>query len=565
MHKQNMSTMNQNHTIQVSKMQTEIIIIAAGKGTRMVSNIPKVMHKIAGIPILAYVLNTATALLQQISGRITLVVNKSLLSCNTFQQMIDQYDEIRVVIQEEQLGTGHAVYCALQHSKKADTEKQKTSKKSIETDENIEQNAALILYGDVPLIGVETLIAMFPLLTENLASINLAFYTENPSGYGRIITNDIFYKNHKKNINTQNDYDCSHNLMEKVNNNFGHLHSIVEDKDCNNTQKEIALCNSGICLVRYEVLKNFLDQKCYSFYHDKIDIDSIIDNPFTKDFVKDFLIQDSSIQTSTTESSYSKQTFQGQSDFSIKEIYLTDLPEFVNSSVHDLKSMWLEVNEQEIIGINNRHQLSIAEQIVQRKLRYHYMMSGVTMIDPNTVFLSSNSIIGHDVIIHPNVWIGPNVKIDSGVQIMSFSHIEGGEIRSGSTIGPFARIRPNSIVGINCRIGNFVEIKNCTTANGVKISHLSYAGDVTIGENSNIGAGTIFCNFDGKNKHSSIIGSKVSIGSNSSIISPIIIEDDAIVAAGSTVTDNIPKNHIAFARVKQNNFIRKSKKTEKNT
>ena len=518
------------------KGKTEIIIIAAGKGARMISSIPKVMHEIACMPILSYVLNTAIAVAEKIDGGISLVIGKDLLNFPPFHLLISKHPEIKIVVQNEQLGTGHAVFCALQSIEMSNSPRT--------------PSLVMVLYGDTPLISAKTLLQIPQ--SEELASAHLVFKTNSPSGYGRIITDA---KGEGANEERAGDVDRTHradgghdlkpvNAIDLNQEEYGTLISIIEDKHASNEQKDIKLCNGAVVLARYDIILKFLNARCHHLSH-------------------------------------------AASRRSQREIYLTDLPEFVltyygqsqksekaegrdqhscdamglKSAVY--RSSWVKVDEEEVTGINDRQQLAKMEAIIQDRLRYKHMESGVTMIDPKTVFLSNDTIIANDVTIYPNVWIGHKVKISKNAKIMPFSHIEGVEIGEGSIVGPFARVRHDTVVGNDCRIGNFVEIKNCNIASATKISHLSYIGDANIGLNTNIGAGTVFCNFDGKKKHRSIVGKDVFIGSNSCIVSPVTLGDESIIAAGSVIVADVPDEYIAISRAQQDNKIRRSRAANK--
>ena len=232
-----------------------------------------------------------------------------------------------------------------------------------------------------------------------------------------------------------------------------------------------------------------------------------------------------------------------------KEIYLTEIVKlaFLNKEKID----FIEINENEILGINNQIELSKAEKISQDFLRNKAMINGAKLIAPETVFFNFDTKIGKDVVIHPNVIFGENVNIEKSVEILSFSHIEDSVIKEGSVIGPFARLRGKAIIGPKSKIGNFVEIKNSKLKEQVKINHLSYVGDSEIGKSTNIGAGTITCNYDGKKKNKTKIGSNSFIGSNSSLIAPIKIGDNVTLAAGSVFNKNVPSNSLSIGRAHQ--------------
>ena len=238
-----------------------------------------------------------------------------------------------------------------------------------------------------------------------------------------------------------------------------------------------------------------------------------------------------------------------------KELYLTELVKVLNNEKK--KISFIEIKEEEIIGINNQVDLSVAEKISQNLLRRNAMLKGVKLIDPETVFINHDTKFGRDVVIHSNVVFGKNVIIGSSVEIKSFSHLEECKVKSGSIIGPFARIRENSVIGKNSKIGNFVEIKKSKLSEHVKVNHLSYVGDSEVGSSSNIGAGTITCNYDGKNKHKTKIGKNSFVGSNSTIIAPINIGKNVTMGAGSTFNKNIPNNTLSIGRAYQ---INKKKK-----
>ena len=237
------------------------------------------------------------------------------------------------------------------------------------------------------------------------------------------------------------------------------------------------------------------------------------------------------------------------------EFYLTDIVKILNHEKE--KISFIEIKEEEILGINNQVDLSIAEKISQNRLRRNAMFNGVKLVDPETIFINHDTKFGKNVVIYPNVFIGQNVIIESSVEIKSFSHLEECKIKSGSLIGPFARIRGNTVLGNNTKVGNFVEIKHSKLSEDVKINHLAYVGDTEIGSSTNIGAGTITCNYDGKNKNKTKIGKNSFVGSNSTIIAPIKIGDNVIMGAGSTFNKDIPENTLAIGRAFQ---INKKKK-----
>ena len=448
---------------------TSIIILSAGKGTRMKSNLPKVMHKVAGREMLNMVIDEAKKLNPQ---NITLVVSSEM---ETFYDQIKnehKNQQIDFVVQNERKGTGHAVSCATTTF----NDNKKLHKK------------VLILYGDTPLISHQTLEKMLQKIDDFSLCI-LGFEDEEENAYGRLVIND-----------------------------FGHLEKIVEFKDANEIEKKIALCNSGVIAVDGDALPHLLSQ------------------------IKD--------------------------NNSSQEFYLTDIVAIANNQ--GLKCTFIKTNIAEVLGVNSRIELANIEKIKQKQIRQKMMENGVTLVSPKSVYFNFDTKIDQDVIIYPNVFFGSEVVVESGVEIKSFCHIEGAKIQKNAKIGPFARIRPQSEIAENVHIGNFVEIKKSQIAKNSKINHLSYIGDSEIGENTNIGAGTITCNYDGFNKFKTKIGDNVFIGSNSAIVAPIEIQNGAIIGAGSVITKNVESNDLAVSRTSQTNLaggatkFRKSKSVKKN-
>jgi bifunctional UDP-N-acetylglucosamine pyrophosphorylase/glucosamine-1-phosphate N-acetyltransferase len=421
-----------------------VIILAAGKGTRMKSTTPKVLHKLAGIPLVEHVIRSAGKLSPEQIIIVTGPEGKAI-ACN--------YPETISVLQRERLGTGHAVQSA----------KAVLDPKS---------NDVLILFGDTPLVKTQTLLQMVEAKNApNKPDLVVAgFEAKNPEGYGRII--------------------CE---------NYNTPIAIVEHKDATEQQRQINLCNGGMMLVSNQHLFNLIEE--------------------------------------TTNNNANG------------EYYLTDVLGL--AVAQGLKTALVMFSEHEVLGINSRKELAYAESVLQERLRVSAMDGGATLIDPQTTFLSSDTVIEQDVVIEPNVFIGPGVKIEANVTIKAFCHLEQCTISSGSVIGPFARLRPGAQIGEDCRIGNFVEVKNSTFSKGAKANHLSYVGDSEVGEKSNIGAGTITANYDGFNKHRTKIGDGVFIGSNSSLVAPVTIEDGALVAAGSTITSSVSANSLAVTRAAQ--------------
>ena len=431
-------------------MSTNIIILAAGLSTRMNSNLPKVMHLIAERPALGYILESA---IKSKPNKIILVTAPKMDNVRAFAD--GEYDGIIHAIQEEPLGTAHAIKCALPY---------------IDLDGN-----TIILYGDAPFVTIDTIME----LTKKSADmVVVAFNTSNPNKYGRLVT-------------------FNQDLIE-----------IVEFNDATDEEKLITLCNSGIYLIKNLHLHELIP---------------LIKNNNNK-----------------------------------KEFYLTDIIKL--ASQKEINCSILEIDEKEVIGFNTREELSAAEDIMQEKIKSNLMNQGVSIINPKTSYIAYDFQAGKDVTIYPNVFIGKNVTLGDNVAIRSFSHIEGANIGNNASIGPFARIRPSTEIAADTRIGNFVEIKNSIIKNKSKVSHLSYIGDSEIGSASNIGAGTITCNFDGiSTKSRTIIGDKVSIGSNSCLIAPITINNGAFVAAGSVITQDVGEDDLVFARAKQVNLKHKAR------
>lgn len=428
------------------------IILAAGKGTRMKSSLPKVLHQIACEPMVNHVIRATTECgPQQIVG----VIAPDATAVE--QAMTAQDSRLRCVVQHEQRGTGDAV-------------------KSTEPVLKNFDGDIIILFGDSPLITSNTIgRALAALHADGAPSVVVVgMRPEDPTGYGRLIVND-------------------HHTLERI----------VEQKDASDSERAIKLCNSGIMAVRGNVLFDLLSR-------------------------------------------LSASNAQG-------EYYLTDIVAIARSD--NLECRVIEAAPDEMVGVNSRQQLAEAEFLIQQRLRNRVMEHGATLTDPNSVFLCADTILGKDVIIHPNVCFGPGVTIGDNVEIRAFSHLEGATITGPVTIGPFARLRPGTVVDSNARIGNFVEIKNAHIAEGAKVNHLSYVGDSEIGRNANLGAGTITCNYDGYTKSRTIIGEQAFIGSNTALVAPVSVGDGAIIGAGSVVTENVEADALCVARERQQHSL----------
>lgn len=279
----------------------------------------------------------------------------------------------------------------------------------------------------------------------------------------------------------------------------GHLSAIVEARDATPEQLDIDLCNAGAMAIDAGRLWSLIDGL--------------------------------------------------KNDNAKGEFYLTDVVKLARDA--NAHCAMIEADSDEILGVDSRLDLAEAESILQNRLRANALANGVTMIDPPSVFLSADTILGRDVVIEPNVFIGPGVVIDDNVVIHAFSHLEKTRVGSGTSVGPFARLRGGTDIGADCRVGNFVEMKNTEFADGAKASHLSYVGDAAVGKAANIGAGTITCNYDGVNKSRTDIGDGAFIGSNSALVAPVTIGSGAIVGAGSTITKNVDDDALAVTRADQ--------------
>lgn len=415
--------------------KTAAIILAAGKGTRMKSNLPKVMHKIAGKVMIQHVIDACPP-----DTDIYVVIGADMGDVAT---AVAPHTNI---IQHTQKGTGDAAKCAKDALANFD-------------------GYIFILNGDSPFVQSETLNNLYQAAQKTGLAI-LGFEANDPTGYGRLITD-------------------SDSVID-----------IIEDKDCTDDHRQINLVNAGAYCVRGGQLFQWLDQ-------------------------------------------LSDDNAQG-------EYYLTDI---VSIAAKDsVKCAYTLADEAEVMGINSRAQLADAEYIMQAHLRAKAMDFGVTMIDPDTVYLSMDTQFGQDVIIEPNVIFGTGVCVGTGTHIHAFSHIEGTEIGEHSKIGPFARIRPKSKIGNHVEVGNFIEVNRSEFRDGAKSKHLSYIGDAIIGEKSNIGAGTVIANYDGFNKNKTTIGENVFVGSNSTLVAPLSVGDNALIAAGSTITSDVAADAIAIER-----------------
>ena len=423
-----------------------VIVLAAGQGTRMRSLLPKVLHPIAGLSMLGHVLATAAE-----AGAEHTVLVTSPNQDDVRAAAGQLVPSIGDAIQHDQLGTAHAVLAA-----------------RVALEEH--EGPVLVLYGDTPLVTVETLQSAVEAVRGGDRVVVVGFEEDDPTGYGRLI--------------------CD---------NAGHLLEIVEHADATDAQRQVTLCNSGIVCFGGGAALSLLER---------------VGNDNAKG-----------------------------------EYYLTDVVGIVRQDGGTAGVV--RASSSEVLGVNSRAQLADAEAIFQQRRRRAVMESGVTMIAPESVMLSYDTEIGQDVVVEPNVFFGPGVKISPGAHIRAFSHLEGASVESGAVIGPYARLRPGAKLGPDTKVGNFVEVKAASVEAGAKINHLSYVGDARVGENANIGAGTITCNYDGFNKSKTDIGAGAFIGSNSALVAPVKIGDGAYVGSGSVISKNVTDDALALTRAPQ--------------
>lgn len=436
----------------------KLIILAAGKGTRMKSELPKVMHKLGNKPMLEHVIENACG---SEDTEVILVVGYGAdIVKNHFG------DKVKYAHQTEQLGTGHAVMMAMDF---------------IEDEDEV-----VIACGDTPLIDQEAFAALAEAKSNNLGAVVMTAFVENPKDYGRIIKENGLFK------------------------------KIVEERDASEDQRKIQEVNVGTYVIDGKLLKTSIQQ-----------------------------ITNSNDQ---------------------KEYYLTDVFEIAARESGVATSM---IDEESMLGINSKLQLAQAEEILQKRINQGHMRQGVILKDPRTTYIDKAAEIAEDVVIYPNCHIIGQTRIGKNTIIRENTTIENSvigedctvksstiiesKVGNATTIGPNAYLRPKSEVGNNCKIGDFVELKNAKFGDGSKASHLAYIGDAIIGKNVNIGCGVVFVNYDGKNKFTSTVGDHAFIGSNANLVAPVEIGENAFVAAGSTITDSVPQKSLAIARQRQTN------------
>lgn len=439
-------------------MSLQILILAAGQGTRMKSKHPKVLHKVAGKAMIDHVLEQSRELTEE----------KPLVVIGHQADLLEEHlaETADTVLQKEQLGTGHAVMMAADRIK--------------------DESEVMVLCADTPLIQHETLAKMLQLKHQGYAAVMMSSIVTDPTGYGRVIR----------------DSD-------------DHFIGITEQKDATTAELEIREINAGMYIFDGKLLKENLKKL--------------------------------------------------SSDNAQREYYLTDVLEYLSKDGHSIGI--LQVSETEIMGVNTRVQLALAEEQMRRRINESHMLQGVTIIDPLHTYIEKEVQIGEDTVIYPNCHLKGKTVIGSDCSIREGTTIENSVIGNGvtiksstllesevgdeTTVGPYAYLRPKSILGKKVKIGDFVEVKNAVIGDGSKASHLSYIGDAEVGKEVNIGCGVVFVNYDGKHKFRSVVKDQAFIGSNSNLVAPVIVEEGGYVATGSTVTIDVPKQSLCIARARE--------------
>ncbi len=429
-------------------MPVAVVILAAGQGSRMKSDLPKVLHHVAHAPLLVHAMQSAQSIEAE---RIVVVTGHGGEAVGAAAQSYDP--DAVIVTQSEQLGTAHAV--------------QQAADALADFDGDV-----VVLYGDTPFIQEDTLRRMLDARSNGSSVVVLGFEAAEPGRYGRLVT----------------DAD-------------GGLDAIVEAKDATPEQLAITLCNSGVICA------------------DRAELFALIDAV--------------------------------GNDNASREYYLTDIVELARDKGDGCAA--ITCSEAETMGVNSRSDLAAADAAFQARVRAEVLENGVTMHAPDTVFFAYDTHVGRDAVIEANVVFGPAVTVESGALIRAFSHLEGCHVSQEAVVGPYARLRPGAEIGNGARVGNFVEIKSATIGEGAKVNHLSYVGDADVGDAANIGAGTITCNYDGVFKHKTVIGKRAFIGSNTALVAPVRVGDDAMTGSGSVITEDVPDEAMAISRAKQAN------------
>jgi bifunctional UDP-N-acetylglucosamine pyrophosphorylase / glucosamine-1-phosphate N-acetyltransferase len=422
------------------------VVLAAGEGTRMRSLTPKVLHAIGGRALITHVL--AAAGQGAATPATAVVIGPGHDAVAAEVKRIAPAAEI--FVQSERRGTAHAVLAARAALARG-------------------AGVILVLFGDTPFIRPETLARLQDAVTTGAAVAVLGFRPVDPAGYGRLLVDG------------------------------DQLVAIREEKDANDAEKAITLCNAGVMALDGTQALAILDR---------------IDDRNAK-----------------------------------HEFYLTDAVAIARAM--GLSVIAMETEEDEVRGINTRAQLAEAEAVLQKRLRQQWLDAGVTMVAPETVHLAVDTKLARDVVIEPYVVFGEGVVVEEGAVIRSFSHLEGAHVGKGARVGPYARLRPGADLQEDVHVGNFVEVKAATIEKGAKANHLSYIGDARVGEGANVGAGTITCNYDGAAKHHTDIGKGAFIGSNSALVAPVKIGDGAYIGSGSVITTDVPADALALGRGRQ--------------
>jgi bifunctional UDP-N-acetylglucosamine pyrophosphorylase / glucosamine-1-phosphate N-acetyltransferase len=427
-------------------MGVNVIILAAGQGSRMNSDRPKVLHELGGVPLLVHAMQTGLML---DPDRMVVVTG---VGAEAVEKAANGWNPDAICVrQEAQLGTGHAV-------------------RQAESALTGAVGDTIVLYGDTPFVRTETLEAMLAARAQH-SIVVLGFHPADPGRYGRLVTDG------------------------------DNLEKIVEWKDADAATCAITLCNSGVVACDTAVLFSLLAE--------------------------------------VTNAN------------AAQEYYLTDI--VGRARARGLTATVVTCTEAETLGINTRAELALAEAALQARKRTEALEDGVTLIAPETVHFAFDTVIGRDTVIEPNVVFGPGVTVESDARIRAFSHLEGAHVSRGAVVGPFARLRPGTELAEDVKIGNFVEIKNAIIGEGSKVNHLSYVADADVGERANIGAGTVTCNYDGVFKHRTSIGHRAFIGSNTMLVAPVSVGDDAMTASGSVITRDVPPGDLGVGRTRQDN------------